>query len=83
MVPTLRPLLAVTGPPRQYGPKPCSAWPLAGLQRPRPVLETAQIEPFRASPRSRSADMDNLAILPRKVNQAEQDRWDGIAGQVS
>lgn len=36
-VPTLRPLLAVTGPPRQYGPKPCSTWPLAGLQRPRPL----------------------------------------------
>ena len=36
-VPTLRPLLAVAGPPRQYGPKPCSAWPSAGLQRPRPV----------------------------------------------
>jgi hypothetical protein len=34
-VPTLRPLLAVAGPPRQYGPKPCSAWPSAGLQRPR------------------------------------------------
>lgn len=34
-VPTLRPLLAVTGPPRQYGPKPCSTWPLAELQRPR------------------------------------------------
>lgn len=36
-VPTLRPLLAVTGPPRQYGPKPCSTWPLAELQRPRPL----------------------------------------------
>lgn len=35
-VPTLRPLLAVTGPPRQSGRSPV-LWPLAGLQRPRPV----------------------------------------------
>lgn len=33
-VPTLRPLLAVTGPPRQSGRSPVP-WPSAGLQRPR------------------------------------------------
>lgn len=30
LVPTLRPLLAVAGPPPQYGPKPCFTWALAG-----------------------------------------------------
>lgn len=41
-VPTRRPLLAVTGPPRQSGLSPVP-WPLAGLQRPRPLLCTPRI----------------------------------------
>lgn len=49
LVPTLRPLLAVTGPPRQSGRSPV-LWPLAGLQRPRPQLKSS---PNRALPPTR------------------------------
>lgn len=49
-VPTRRPLLAVAGPPRQYGPKPCYAWPLAGLQRPRPLLKSGKFGPSCRAP---------------------------------
>lgn len=51
-VPTLRPLLAVAGPPRQYGPKPCFTWPLAGLQRPRPLRRSSPKKGPSEAPRT-------------------------------
>lgn len=51
-VPTRRPLLAVTGPPRQSGLSRVS-WPLAGLQRPRP-LRFVQVKHLRTEPVSPS-----------------------------
>lgn len=73
-VPTLRPLLAVTGPPRQSGRSPLRpTWPLAGLQRPRPLLKSGQVRPLlscahRPEGRGITPKRARLKVLHRLLN---------------
>ena len=88
-VPTLRPLLAVTGPPRQYGPKPCSTWPLAGLQRPRPVhscrsidlqqCDLGRLPTRRKLPRSLLVVKWSRAQIPSDLGQVRF--WGGLTAE--